>query len=94
MFLYSAQYVTDLGFKQQCEEEWTDKSTARYVVFNLNLSSMPLTLRNGHCVPNVCSQLQFDGIGEYISIILTGLVQEALKNVKDADFFLHEKITL
>ena len=66
MFLYSAQYVTDLGFKQQCEEEWTDKSTARYVVFNLNLSSMPLTLRNGHCVPNVCSQLQFDGIGEYV----------------------------
>jgi hypothetical protein len=57
-------------------------TNASYVMLNLNASTMPMSLRQGGCLPRQCTQGMYNEFSGKASVVLTSLIQKFLKKIK------------
>jgi len=57
-------------------------TNASYVMLNLNASTMPMSLRQGGCLPRQCTQGMYNEFSSKASVVLTSLIQKFLKKIK------------
>lgn len=67
--------IGDLGSKKSCDELDVDSS---YVVLSLNVSTTPVFIRQGVCLPAACSQGMYNSFSLQVSDVLTTLIQKAV----------------
>jgi len=71
MMQYSFHGLGDLGSQSQCEA--IDLSSS-YSVLSLNVSTTPVFIRQGICLPASCSQGMFNDFSNRVSEKLTNLI--------------------
>ena len=75
MMQYSFHGLGDLGDKQRCEG--LDVESA-YAVISLNVSTTPVFIRQGICLPSSCTQGMYNGFTTKVSNKLSNLIQKAV----------------
>lgn len=82
MIMYSTHGFGDIGSREACENNQnfglnTNEKNS-YMLFNLNVSTTPVIMRFGLCLPSVCKQNEinkvFEDVSNKLSAGLQGLV--------------------
>mmetsp|Transcript_43166 Transcript_43166/g.31533 ORF Transcript_43166/g.31533 Transcript_43166/m.31533 type:complete len:86 (+) Transcript_43166:32-289(+) len=73
MLLYSGHGIGDLGSKASCQNQ-TMGYDAEHVIFNVNISTMPININLGFCLPAICEQETYTTAGIAISRTITNLL--------------------
>ena len=89
MMQYSFHGISDLGSKSHCEQ--LDVESA-YAVVSLNISTTPVFLRQGICLPSHCTQGMFNEFSESVSRRLTTLIQKAVEKFSIGLYILPEDV--
>ena len=76
MMQYSFHGIGDLGSQSQCEEINVESA---YSVLSLNVSTTPVFIRQGICLPSTCTQGMFNEFSTKVSQKLTNLIQKAVE---------------
>ena len=50
-------------------------------MLNLNASTMPMSLRQGGCLPRQCTQGMYNEFSTKASVVVTSLIQKLLKKI-------------
>lgn len=80
---YSFHGIADLGSKRGCQSlDNTD-----YVVVSLNVSTTPVFIRQGLCMPASCHESQYLHFGSQVSSVLTHALQSLIKT-KNIDIYI------
>lgn len=85
-------------------QQWRDKNgnlsdyeltETAYTIINFNLSSTPVVLKFGACLPVECTQSQMDQLGSGVSSYLTSTVQSLLKtSINPHVYFVPDDVAL
>ena len=75
--LNSFHGLADLGSESECEA--LDNSS--YVVMSLNVSTTPVFIRSGICMPSSCSASMYMAVGKSISTVLTSVVDNLISSL-------------
>jgi hypothetical protein len=71
MFLYGGKDVNDLGDFYQCEA----MEEATYSVFSFNVTSIPIVVRFGVCLPSECTFNTLNRGGRALSNLVSAKIQ-------------------
>lgn len=80
---YSLHGIADLGSMQGC----LALDDTSYVVASLNVSTTPVFIRQGLCMPRSCQQAEYMHFGNQVSSVLTSLLQSLVVN-KNIDIYI------
>ena len=71
MMQYSLHAIGDLGSMERCEQIEVESA---YAVLSLNVSTTPVFIRQGICLPSTCTQGMYNDFSTKVSAKLTTLI--------------------
>eukprot|EP00347_Sterkiella_histriomuscorum_P011994 403370301 len=100
MLMYSTHGFGDVGSREACEKQGnfynltSQDQKNSYMLLNLNVSSTPVIMRFGLCMPSACNQAQLDSVFSQVSESLTIGLQNLLKVYNPGLYFLPGDVSI